>query len=74
MVEKGPTDRGQFDAVHAAYHQLNADLEFEIANLPAQRRLGSVQSFFGGERQAALFGNRDEITKVSQLHLGFHVS
>jgi hypothetical protein len=64
MVEKGPTGGSQFDAVHAVCHQLNADLIFEIADLPAQRRLGGVQSFLGGERQAAFFGNRDEITKV----------
>jgi LysR family transcriptional regulator, hca operon transcriptional activator len=27
-----------------------------------------VQPFFSGKRQAALFGNRDEITKMAQLH------
>jgi hypothetical protein len=64
MVEKGPTGGSQFDAAHAAYHQPNADLVFEISDLPAQRRLRGVQSSFGSERQAALFGNRDEITKV----------
>ena len=64
MVEKGPTGGRQFDAVHAADHQLNADLVFEIADLPAQRRLRGVQPFFSRERQAALFGDRDKITKV----------
>ncbi|MEH2567611.1 hypothetical protein V1289_007238 [Bradyrhizobium sp. AZCC 2289] len=64
MVEKGPTGGGQFNAVHATYHQLNADLVFEIADLPAQRRLRGAQPFFSRERQAALFGNRDKITKV----------
>ena len=64
MVEKGATGCGQFDAVHAAAHQLNTDLVFEIADLPAQRRLRGVQPFFGRERQAALFGYRDEITEV----------
>lgn len=74
MVEKGPTGGSQFNAVHATCHQLNADLVFEIADLPAQRRLRGVQSFFGGERQTTLFGNRDEITKVPQFHFGIHIS
>src|SRR6266567_9015073 len=33
MVEKGPSGGGQFDAVHAAAHELDADLVFEIADL-----------------------------------------
>jgi hypothetical protein len=64
MVEKGPTGGSQFDAVHAACHQLNADLVFEIADLPAQRRPRGVQAFFSRERQAARFGDRDKIAKV----------
>jgi hypothetical protein len=32
MVEKGPTGIGQFDAVHAAAHQRDAGLVFEIAD------------------------------------------
>jgi len=43
MVEKGPAGGGQFDAVHAALHKLCADLEFEIADLPAERRLRGMQ-------------------------------
>jgi hypothetical protein len=31
-VEKGAASGGQFDPVHAAAHQLNADLIFEIAD------------------------------------------
>jgi hypothetical protein len=31
MVEKGAAGGGQFDAVHAAIQELNADLIFEIA-------------------------------------------
>ena len=64
MVEKGPTGGGQFDAVHAAAHQLDADLVFEIADLAAERRLRRVQPFLSRERQAALLGDRDEIAKV----------
>jgi hypothetical protein len=64
MVQKGPTRGRQFDAMHAAHHQLNADLVFEIADLPAQRRLRGVQPFSSRKCQAALFGDRDKITKV----------
>ena len=74
MIEKGPPGGGQFDAVHAAAHKLNADFVFEIADLPAQGRLRSVQPFLGRERKAALLGDRNEIAKVPQLHGGFHIS
>ena len=64
VVEKGLACGGQFDAVHAAAHQLDADLVFEIADLAAERRLRRVQPFLSRERQAALLGDRDEIAKV----------
>jgi hypothetical protein len=60
MIEKGPPGGGQFDAVHAATHKLNANLIFEIADLPAEGRLRSVKPFLGRERKAALLGDRDE--------------
>ena len=72
MVEKGLARGGQFDAVHAAAQQLDADLVFEIADLPAERRLRRVQPFLGRERQAAFLGDGDEIAKVPQLHSAFH--
>src|SRR5258708_20047001 len=74
MVEKGLARGGQFDAVHAAAHQLDANLVFEIADLAAEGRLRRVQPFLSRERQAALFGDRDEIAKVPRLHAGFHIS
>ena len=43
MVEKGLAGGGQFGAVHAAAKELNADLIFEISDLPTERRLGRVQ-------------------------------
>ena len=64
MVEKGATGGGQFDAVHAAAHQLNADLIFEISDLATEGRLRRVQPLLSRERQAALLGDRNEITKV----------
>jgi hypothetical protein len=43
MVEKGTAGGGQFDAVHAAAHQLDANLVFEIADLAAEGGLRRVQ-------------------------------
>src|ERR1700726_2479403 len=74
MVEKGLARGGQFDAVHAAAHQPDANLVFEIADLAAEGRLRRVQPFLRRERQAALLGNRDEIAKVPKLHGAIHIS
>src|SRR2546430_7845299 len=71
MVEKGAAGGGQFDAVHAAAHQLDADLIFEIADLTTEGRLRRVQLFLGRDRQASGLGNRDEVAKVPQLHRCF---
>ena len=54
----------QVDAAHAAAHQLDADLVFEIADLAAKGRLCRMQPSLSRERQAALLGDRDEIAKV----------
>jgi hypothetical protein len=64
MVENGPSGGGQFDTVHAAAQELNADFIFEIADLAAERRLRRVQPFFGRDRQASRLGDGDEIAKV----------
>src|SRR6202023_4122346 len=74
MVEEGLACGGQFDAAHAAAHQLDANLIFEIADLAAEGRLRRVQPFLSRERQAALLGDRDEIAKVPYLHGAFHIS
>src|SRR5882757_9554413 len=68
MVEKDAPGGGQFDAAHAAAHQLDPNLVFEIADLAAEGRLRRMQPFLSRERQAALLSDRDEITKMSQLH------
>jgi pimeloyl-ACP methyl ester carboxylesterase len=64
VVEKGLAGGGQLDAAHAAAHQRDANLVFEIADLAAEGRLRRVQPLLGRERQAALFGGRDEKAKV----------
>ena len=68
MVEKGLACGGQLDAMNAARQQRSPDLVLQVANLPAQRRLGGVEPQLGGRRQAALLDHRYEITQVPQLH------
>ena len=68
MVEKDAACGCQFDAAHAARHQRDADLIFEVAHLAAERRLRGMQPLLGRDRQASLFGDRDEIAKMPELH------
>src|SRR5712671_2252050 len=68
MVEKGFSGRRQFDAMRAAVDQLHADFRFEIADLPAERRLRGVQRLLGGHGQAAGIGHGDEVAEMPQLH------
>jgi hypothetical protein len=42
MVEKGATGGGQFDAVHAAVHQLTPGLTFDVSDLATKGRLRRV--------------------------------
>ena len=49
-------------------HQLNADFLFEIADLPAERWLGSVQLLLGGNGQTAGIGHGDEVAEMPELH------
>lgn len=41
---------------------------FQVPDLPAERRLGSVQSAFGRDREAALLPDGYEIAEMTQLH------
>ena len=65
VVEEGIARGRGLDAAGAARQQLDADLTFEIADLPAQRRLRGVQSLLRGRGQAARFGGGDEVSKMS---------
>ena len=68
MLEKYPPGRSERYAPSLALQQLYADLQFEIANLSAQRRLGGVQSPLGGIREAALLSDCNEITQMTKFH------
>ena len=52
----------------AAFDQLNADLFFEIADLPAKRGRGRIQLLLGRNRQTARVSCGDEIAKMPELH------
>jgi hypothetical protein len=68
VIEKYPSGGGKRHAAGLPIEQLHTDLSFQIANLPAQGRLGGVQSPFGGVQQAAFFSDGNEIAQVPELH------
>ncbi len=68
VIEKGVARGCEFHAAHAAPHQQDADLIFEVAHLAAERRLRRVQPLLGRDRQAPFVGDSDEIAKMSELH------
>ena len=68
MVEKGFSGRRQLNTVSAAMYQLNADLLFEIPDLPTERWLGRVQLLFGGNRQTAGISHGDEVAEMPEFH------
>jgi hypothetical protein len=68
VIQKSSAGGREFDPPRAALQKLRADFTFEIAHLPAERGLRRVQPFLGRELDTPLFGDGDEITKMSQLH------
>src|SRR5882724_6432393 len=68
MIEEYPTRRGQLDAARPANQQLNAQLQFEVVDLPAQRRLCGMQPLLRRHGQAAFLGHGHEVAQVSKLH------
>src|SRR5258705_11319446 len=68
MIEKGAAGRGELDATRTALQQLDADLQLQITDLPAQRWLGRVQPPLGGVGEAAFLGHRNEIAQMPELH------
>lgn len=62
------------NAVGAALYQRNADLLFEIPDLPAERWLRSVQLLLGSNRQTTGIGHGNEVTEMPQFHFNPHIS
>jgi hypothetical protein len=74
MVEKGFSRRRQLNTVGAALYQRNADFLFEIPDLPAERRLGSVQLLLGSNGQTTGIGYGNEVPEMPQFHFNPHIS
>ena len=72
MIEKDSAGIRELDAARAADQQLRANLIFQVSDLTAERWLGRMQPPLGGDRQAALLGDGDEIPKMPQLHAASH--
>src|SRR5208282_991240 len=68
VIEKHSARCGQRDAARLALQQLYTDLQFEIANLPAQRRLRGVQPALSSGQKAAFLGYCNEITQMPEFH------
>src|SRR5690242_4227760 len=68
MIEKGTASRGERDSPRTPLQQRDADLELEVADLPAQRWLRGMEPPLGGIGQAAFLGNSNEIAQMAQLH------
>lgn len=68
VIEKNPARIGQVDTASAARKKCDADLRFQIAHLPAQRRLRRVQPSFGREGETALFGDGNKVTQMAKFH------
>ncbi len=68
VIEKSPAGRGELHPADTALKKLGADLQFQIADLSAERGLRSVQPFLGREIKAAFFGDGNEIAEMSELH------
>ena len=70
VIEENLSGGGERHAARLALQQLHADFGFQIANLPAQRRLRGVQSPLGGGQQAAFLCDGNEIAQMSKFHRG----
>jgi hypothetical protein len=58
--------RGEF--FYSRTKQLQANLVFQIANLPAKRWLRRVQALLGRDREAARLRDGNEIPQMSKFH------
>lgn len=60
VIEKSPACRRQLDTLRATDEKLCADLIFEIADLPAERGLGRMETLLRRRRQASLLRHGDK--------------
>lgn len=65
--EVGPAGLGQVDAMVVADEEVEPKLALELADLPAQRRLGDVEPL-GSAAEVQLVGNGNEVAEMPELH------
>ena len=65
MIEKGASGRSERNAARAALQQADTDLQFEVADLPAQRWLRGMQAPLGGIGKAAFLSDGNEIAQMT---------
>jgi hypothetical protein len=66
MVEKCPTGDGELRRAPDAGEELDAELTLQLLDLPAERRLGDVESLRGAG-EVTLFRDGDERASESEL-------
>jgi len=67
MGQKGFSGERQFEARLLAPEELNAQLFFQVSQLPAHRRLGNAQAR-GGATDVQFFRNGHKVTQVPEFH------
>ena len=67
VIKKDTPGVHQADRLCGALKQLEPDLIFEVANLPAERRLGYAK-FCCGTRDVFCLGRRHKVTQMPQFH------
>jgi hypothetical protein len=70
MIQKDSARLCQLDSAGTAHEQFDANFQFQVADLAAQRRLRRVQPSFRGMGETAFFGNGNEIAQMAELHAG----
>jgi hypothetical protein len=65
--EKDAPGFGEPHGFRAVVEKRNAQFIFEVANLPAQRRLRNVKPR-GGARHVLFFSDGDEVSQVTEFH------
>jgi hypothetical protein len=59
--------RSELDSPGAALEQLDRQFPFELADLPAQRRLGNTQ-FGGSSREIEFTGDPNKVPQLPEFH------
>lgn len=70
LVEEALAGRRQFDMPLGATKEIHLELPFEVSDLLAQGRLGSVEAS-SRTAEVQFFGDRREISQVAKFHAAF---